>query len=65
MPLGHGGSPEMLHRHYKGMATEAEAKAFWNIHPDKPANVVEYAPSKPEAKALILIHKFIPAKAAG
>ncbi len=39
--LGHGGSPEMLHRHYKGIASEAEAKAFWSIRPAAgPANVV-------------------------
>jgi integrase len=38
--LGHGGSPELLHRHYKGIATEAEAKAFWSIRPTAPANVV-------------------------
>lgn len=31
--LGHGESPEMLHRHYKGIASEAEAKAFWAIRP--------------------------------
>ncbi|MBK1815003.1 hypothetical protein JIN84_05215 [Luteolibacter yonseiensis] len=31
--LGHGGSPELLHRHYKGISTEAEAKAFWAIRP--------------------------------
>ncbi|MES2658142.1 MAG: site-specific integrase [Verrucomicrobiota bacterium] len=37
--LGHGGSPELLHRHYKGIASEAEAKAFWNIRPTAPANV--------------------------
>lgn len=36
--LGHGGSPELLHRHYKGIASEAEAKAFWSI---RPAGAVE------------------------
>jgi len=40
MQLGHGGSPELLHRHYKGVSTEAEAKAFWAIRPTTPANVV-------------------------
>lgn len=41
LQLGHGGSPEMLHRHYKGMATETEAVAFWAIQPAaKPGNVV-------------------------
>ncbi len=40
--LGHGGSPELLHRHYKGIASEAEAKAFWSIRPAAPANVVSF-----------------------
>lgn len=38
--LGHGGSPELLHRHYKGIGTEKQAKAFWAIRPAKVANVV-------------------------
>ena len=38
--LGHGGTPELLHRHYKGIASEAEAKAFWSIRPtEKTDNV--------------------------
>lgn len=49
LQLGHGGSPELLHRHYKGMATEAEAVAFWKITPAAaPENVVAM---KPTAKA--------------
>jgi integrase len=40
LQLGHGGSPDMLHRHYKGVATEAQAKAFWSIRPNLAANVV-------------------------
>jgi integrase len=41
LQLGHGGSPEMLHRHYKGIASEAEALAFWDIRPGAgPANVI-------------------------
>lgn len=40
MQLGHGGSPEVLHRHYKGVSTEAEANAFWAIRPVTPGNVV-------------------------
>lgn len=43
LQLGHGESPEMLHRHYKGIATEAEAKAFWSIRPAKNApNVIPF-----------------------
>lgn len=41
LQLGHGGSPEMLHRHYKGIASEAEALAFWTIRPTAdPSNVI-------------------------
>jgi integrase len=40
MQLGHGGSPELLHRHYKGAGTEAQANAFWSIRPTKAKNVV-------------------------
>ena len=39
LQLGHGGSPELLHRHYKGIATEPEAKSFWSIRPTVAANV--------------------------
>jgi integrase len=35
LQLGHGGSPEMLHRHYRGVTDEAEARAFWKIRPAK------------------------------
>lgn len=46
MQLGHGGSPELLHRHYKGMATEAEAVEFWKIAPAAaPENVVAMKPA--------------------
>lgn len=50
--LGHGGSPEMLHRHYKGIASEAEAKAFWSIRPAAgPANLVPFKPSAEDKPA--------------
>ena len=39
LQLGHGGTPELLHRHYKGIASEAEGKAFWNIRPESVENV--------------------------
>lgn len=39
LQLGHGGSPEILHRHYKGTATESQANAFWAIRPNEAANV--------------------------
>jgi len=33
MWLGHEGKPAMLHRHYRGIATRAEAEAFWGLKP--------------------------------
>jgi integrase len=29
-----GNSPDMIHRHYKGLVDEADAKEFWSIRPD-------------------------------
>ncbi len=51
--LGHGGSPEMLHRHYKGIASEAEALAFWKIRPaaDVAANVISIDKGKKKSRA--------------
>ncbi len=50
LQLGHGGSPEMLHRHYKGIASEAEALAFWAIRPAAgPANVISIGRPATEA----------------
>jgi integrase len=51
--LGHGQSPELLHRHYKGIATEAEGKEFWEIRPAAiPANVIPISqPAEIEAPA--------------
>jgi hypothetical protein len=52
MQLGHGGSPELLHRHYKGMATEAEAVEFWKIAPAAaPENILEMKTGAPSSKA--------------
>jgi integrase len=31
--LGHEGNPSLLHRHYRGLATQAEAIKFWNLRP--------------------------------
>lgn len=31
--LGHEGNPTMLHRHYRGLATRAEADNFWALRP--------------------------------
>jgi integrase len=50
MQLGHGGSPEVLHKHYKGVSTEAEAKAFWAIRPTTPVNVVSMGTAADEVE---------------
>jgi len=51
MRLGHGASPELLHRHYKGMATEAEAVEFWKIEPAAaPENIFEIKTAAPSRK---------------
>lgn len=31
--LGHEGNPTMLHRHYRGLATKAEADKYWSLRP--------------------------------
>lgn len=49
LQLGHGGSPELLHRHYKGTATEAQAKAFWAIRPTEAQNVTAFTKGKKTA----------------
>jgi integrase len=36
LQLGHGGSPDMLNRHYKGVGTQKDALAFWKIRPQSP-----------------------------
>ena len=60
LQLGHGGSPEMLHRHYKGIASEQEAVAFWairpaagaaNVIPMEAQTVADSTKSKKERKA--------------
>jgi integrase len=35
-----GNSPAMIHQHYKGMATKAEAEKWFNVRPEGPANIV-------------------------
>jgi integrase len=35
-----GNSPAMIHKHYKGLATKAEAEKWFAIAPEQPANVV-------------------------
>lgn len=50
MQLGHGQNPELLHKHYKGVASEAEAKAFWAILPTAAAaNVTSFKQGRKSA----------------
>jgi len=35
-----GNSPQMIHGHYKGLATKAEAEKWFNVMPKRPANVI-------------------------
>ena len=36
-----GNSPAMVHQHYKGLATKAEAKKWFNVKPARAANVIQ------------------------
>jgi hypothetical protein len=41
-----GNSPAMIHAHYKGLATEAEAKKWFNVRPPKAAVKLVAFPKK-------------------
>jgi integrase len=41
-----GNSPAMIHAHYKGLATKAEAEKWFNVQPAKAANVIQLAAAK-------------------
>ena len=43
-----GNSPAMIHAHYKGLATKAEAKKWFNVRPKKAANVIQLSAVSPE-----------------
>jgi integrase len=50
LQMGHTKGPELLHQKYKGIATEAEALAFWKIKPAAaPENVVTMKAEKATA----------------
>jgi integrase len=36
-----GNSPQMIHAHYKGLATAAEAKKWFAVRPDKSGNIIQ------------------------
>ena len=38
--LGHRGDPSLLYRHYRGLATKADAERFWAIAPKVGTNVI-------------------------
>jgi hypothetical protein len=35
-----GNSPNVIHRHYKALVKEADAKEFWEITPDNVAQII-------------------------
>ena len=35
-----GNSPAMIHQHYKGLATKADAEKWFNVQPHRAANIV-------------------------
>ncbi len=39
-----GHSPAMVHQHYKGLATRAEAEKWFNVMPAREANIIPLAP---------------------
>jgi hypothetical protein len=42
-----GNSPAMIHAHYKGLATKAEAEKWFNVQPAKAENVIHLAAKLP------------------
>jgi len=38
-----GNTPAMVHQHYKGLATKAEARRWFNVRPAKTANIIPLA----------------------
>ena len=38
--LGHRGDPSLLYRHYRGLATKADAERFWATSPKRESNVI-------------------------
>jgi integrase len=41
-----GNSPSMIHQHYKGLATRAEAEKWFGVQPDRAANVIQLGAAK-------------------
>jgi hypothetical protein len=41
-----GNSPAMIHGHYKGLATKAEAEKWFSVQPSRAANVIQLAAAK-------------------
>ena len=42
-----GNSPAMIHGHYKGLATKAEAEKWFNVQPSRAANIIPLAVNNP------------------
>ncbi|MGA2555038.1 MAG: tyrosine-type recombinase/integrase [Verrucomicrobiota bacterium] len=43
-----GNSPAMIHGHYKGLATKAEAEKWFNVQPSRAANIIPLAATATE-----------------
>ena len=41
-----GNSPTMIHQHYKGLATKAEAEKWFSVAPEQAANIIQLAEHK-------------------
>lgn len=40
--LGHTGGTDVLYRHYRGLATKADARKYWKIRPKKEGDVIQF-----------------------
>ena len=41
--LGHTGGSDVLYRHYRCLATKAEARRYWKIRPKQEGKVIQFA----------------------
>jgi len=44
-----GNSPNVIHRHYKGLVKEADANEYWNILPATVKSAIEKLPAQAAA----------------
>ena len=41
--LGHTGDATILYKHYRGLATQADARRYWKIRPKQEGKVIQFA----------------------